>query len=32
MDQPIFYRAMDTRGQAIDTPRFIQSLEYAYWD
>ena len=32
MDQPIFYRAMDTRGQAIDTPKFISSLEYAFWN
>ena len=31
MDQPIFYRATDTRGRDIDTPRFIQSLEYGFW-
>ena len=32
MDQPIFYRALDTRGKDVETPRFIQSLDYAYWD
>lgn len=32
MDQPIFYRAIDTRGQDVKTPRFIQSLEYAFWE
>ena len=31
MDQPIFYRATDTRGRDVDTPRFIESLEYEYW-
>ena len=32
MDQPIFDRAIDTRGQEIDTPRFIDSLEYPFWE
>ena len=31
MDQPIFYRAVDTRGRDIDTPRFIDSLDYEFW-
>ncbi len=31
MDQPIFYRATDTRGRDVDTPCFIESLEYEYW-
>ena len=32
MDQPTFYRAADTRGRDVDTPRFIQSLDYAFWN
>lgn len=32
MDQPIFYRATDTRGRDVDTPRFIESLEYGFWE
>ena len=31
MDQPIFYRALDTRGQDVETPRFIDSLDYEFW-
>ena len=32
MDQPDFFRATDTQGKEIDTPRFIDSLGYAFWD
>ncbi len=32
MNQPVFWRAVDTRGQEIPTPAFIQSLEYGYWN
>lgn len=31
MDQPDFFRAVDTAGQEIDTPDFIQSLDYPIW-
>lgn len=31
MDQPMFYRALDTTGQSIHTPRFIDDLGYEYW-
>ena len=31
MNQPIFYRAVDTRGKTIKTSDFIISLEYQYW-
>lgn len=32
MNHPNFYRAVDTRGTIIDTPRYIDSLEYMYWN
>lgn len=32
MEQPIFWRALDTRGKDIYTPDFIQSLDYALWE
>ena len=32
MNQPFFFRALDTRGKAIDTPRYIESLGYSYWE
>ena len=32
MDQPSFWRAADTRGRDVYTPRFIDSLDYGYWD
>lgn len=31
MKQPMFWRAIDTKGKEIDTPEFIDSLEYSYW-
>ena len=31
MDQPIFFRALDTRGKAIGTPPYIESLDYSFW-
>ena len=32
MDQPIFYRALDTAGKDIETPAFVQSLDYGIWN
>lgn len=32
MDQPDFFRALDTAGRAIDTPDYIQSLDYSIWE
>lgn len=31
MNQPSFWRAVDTNGQAIDEPDYIESLQYSYW-
>ena len=31
MMQPIFWRAADTAGEAIDTPDYIDDLGYAFW-
>lgn len=31
MMQPYFWRATDTKGQDIDIPDYIDSLEYAFW-
>lgn len=31
MNQPFFLRAVDTREKKIDTPPYIESLEYPYW-
>ena len=31
MNQPVFWRAEDTRGQEIPTPAYIDSLDYGYW-
>ena len=31
MDQPVFYRAEDTIGKNIDTPSYIDSLNYDIW-
>ena len=31
MDQPDFFRALDTRGKTIDTPPYIESLDYSFW-
>lgn len=32
MNQPTFYRAVDTKGKEIATPDYIQSLGYAFWE
>ena len=32
MNQPDFYRAIDTKGKDIDIPDCIQSLNYDYWN
>lgn len=32
MNQPDFWRAIDTCGMVIDTPAYIDSLEYPYWE
>lgn len=31
MNQPVFYRALDTREKKIATPGYIESLDYPYW-
>lgn len=31
MDQPTFWRAVDTRFEQIDLPRYIEPLSYDYW-
>ncbi len=31
MDQPVFYRAIDTRDRKTDSFTFIDSLNYDYW-
>ena len=31
MDQPMVYRALDTAGKDIDTPPFVDSLDYDIW-
>ena len=32
MNQPFFLRAVDTREKKIDTPPYIESLGYSYWE
>ena len=32
MNQPDFFRAVDTKGKKIDTPNYIDSLNYNYWN
>lgn len=32
MNQPFFFRALDTKGKEIGTPPYIESLEYPYWE
>lgn len=34
MNQPFFFRAIDTRGKEIATPRYIERLSpgYSYWE
>ena len=31
MNQPDFFRALDTMGKTIDTPPYIESLDYSCW-
>ena len=31
MNQPAFYRAIDTNGEIIDIPNYIDSLGYEFW-
>lgn len=31
MNQPIFYRAMDTKGKNINIPKIIDDTEHNYW-
>ena len=31
MNQPSFWRAIDSKGKDIKTPNYIESLEYNYW-
>ena len=31
MNQPIFYRAMDTKGKNINIPKIIDDIEHNYW-
>lgn len=31
MNQPIFYRAIDTKNKDINIPKFFGSLDYNYW-
>lgn len=32
MEQPYFWRAIDTRGKNITAPEYIDSLDYSYWN
>ncbi len=32
MEQPSFWRAMDTKGKEVFTPAYIDSLGYEYWE
>ena len=31
MEQPDVFRALDTKGKTINTPPYIESLDYTYW-
>ena len=31
MNHPDFWRAVDTKSSEIDTPKYIESLDYSYW-
>ena len=31
MDQPDFFRALDSKGKTITTPEYIQSLNQSFW-
>ena len=32
MNQPLFFRALDTGKKVIATPRYIEELGYSYWE
>ena len=32
MDQPVFFRAADTKGKSIAIPDYIEPLGYAFWE
>ena len=32
MNQPFFFRALDTKGKTVDTPPYIEGLDYPYWE
>ena len=32
MDQPDFFRALDSKGKTIGTPPYIESLGHSYWE
>ena len=32
MNQPVFLRALDTKGAEIDIPSYIDSLGYEFWE
>ena len=32
MNQPVFFRALDTKGKKIGTPPYIESLDYTCWE
>lgn len=31
MQQPMFFRAIDTKGKEIETPSYIESIGYNFW-
>lgn len=31
MNQPDFWRAVNTKSSEIDTPKYIESLDYSFW-
>ncbi len=31
MNQPAFWKAIDTKDRKVDTPNYIVSLDYGYW-
>lgn len=31
MEQPVFFRALDSKDKRIGTPQYIDDLEYSYW-
>ena len=32
MEQPDFFRALDSKGKTISTPQYIESLNSSYWE